>query len=185
MEPASKYILRGLLALVLAVIFMIWGISDILSVTNDPTIITIVILIIIIIAVIISIYIIVKVGRESKELFFLNEKKWLYDCSECGERIRLEYKVCGKCGKENTRRKTALKKIETLEPTIEENKAKLLEKLQSSREKSSSRARRDEKLAGEQLRRLNEQANKIKSIKERLLTANTSDEKEMEGKKYG
>jgi hypothetical protein len=176
METAGKYILRGLLVLVLAVIFLIWGISDILSVTNDPTIITIIILIIISIVVIITIYFFVKVGRESKELFFLNEKKWVYDCPECGAVIKLEYKVCGKCGTENTRRKTALEKIETLEPTIEVKKAELLEKLQSSIEKTSSRARKEKELAGDQMQRLNREASKIKSIKEKLLAGNTTEE---------
>lgn len=114
-------------------------------------------------------YIFVKAYRESKELFFLNEIKWIYDCPECGAEIKLEYKVCGNCGMENTLRITALEKIENLEKKIEESRAKLSEKIESSREKRSYRARSKGMVGGE-LIQLDLEANKIKSMKKRLLT---------------
>ncbi|MFX1317398.1 MAG: zinc ribbon domain-containing protein [Promethearchaeota archaeon] len=174
MNPSGKFVLIGIIGLLLSVIFILWGINDILSVIKDPTIEIIVILSIMIpytILIIIGIVIlIVKINRKKKELFFLNEKNWIYNCPECGARINLSEKVCSKCGVENVTRKDALEKLEMWEQSIDKQKAKVLEKQQSSKSRRSPRSERLEKFQRDILLRLDQQSTKAKVLKKKLLT---------------
>jgi len=178
MEPSGKLFLKGTLTLLLGIVFLLWGYSDILSLTNDPTIALIIILSImiplVIIVIVFVIMITVKVTCEKHKLFFLNEKNWIYNCVECGAPLRLEEKACSKCGVENAKRKDALERLEIWEQSIEKERAKILKKHESSKRRGSDQDR--SMLFMEKLK-LDQQITEAKLMRKRLLIGNTRDEK--------
>ena len=158
MRPELNFALKGTLFFVVGILILIWGVSDLVILFNAPAILifiipTITTVILLIICVIIGI------GIKKKNAIF-NEKT-IYYCAECGSTIKLEDEFCSNCGVENIKRKEALEQLEELEKSIENTKAKLLEKSQSKKWRTPRNRKWDER----HLELLNSQARKVKSRK--------------------
>jgi len=141
MKPEYKLMLRGLLVMLPAFFFLVWGLSDILSVTGGSIDLLILIPVIMFSVVFIILGVIIVVGIILKRRHVLYKEK--YRCKECGAVINLEEKYCAECGAENTIRYEALEKLEDMERKIEDVKGKRSEKRESSK---WPKTRRTEKL---------------------------------------
>ena len=163
MRPELKLGLTGTLFCVVGIFIMIWGVSDLVSLFNAPAILIFIIPTIIAVIFLI-IFVIVGIRIKKKNAIF-NEKT-IYYCAECGSTIKLEEKLCSNCGVENIKRKEALEQLEELEKSIENTKAKILEKSQSKKWRTPRSRKFDER----HLELLNSQARKVKSRKTQLIT---------------
>ncbi len=163
MRPELKAGLTATLFCVVGIFIMIWGVSDLVSLFNAPTIL---IFIIPTITAVIFLIIFVIVGIRIKKKNAIFNEKTIYYCAECGSTIKLEEKLCSNCGVENIKRKEALEQLEELEKSIENTKAKLLEKSQSKKWRTPRNRKSDER----HLELLNSQARKVKSRKTQLIT---------------
>ena len=163
MRPELKAGLTGTLFCVVGIFIMIWGVSDLVSLFNAPAIL---IFIIPTITTVIVLLIFVIVGIRIKKKNAIFNEKTIYYCAECGSTIKLEEKLCSNCGVENIKRKEALEQLEELEKSIENSKAKILEKSQSKKWRTPRNRKWDER----NLELLNSQARKVKSRKTQLIT---------------
>ena len=140
MKREVKSLLTGLLMLPLSLIFLVWGLIDILSVTGGPLELLIVMPIIVfgIILLILGIlFVVIFIGVRRNVLH-----KKVYNCVKCGVVIKLEVEFCANCGANNVFKDEALEKLEKLETKIAKFKAKRSERLQSSKRSLTSRDKR-------------------------------------------
>jgi len=140
MRREFKALLSGFLLLPLGLFFIVWGLSDILSLTEGPVELLIVILLIavgimLLVFVILFVVLFIRVRRN-----VLHKKT--YNCSNCGAVIKLESEFCANCGTKNPIKDEALDKLEKLETKIEELKAKRSETLQSAKRPPTARDKR-------------------------------------------
>jgi len=172
MKPEYSFVLKGTLFCVAGILFMMWGVSDLVIVFDAPRILIFIIpAITAVIAIILEIVVIVVIYIKNKNSIF-NEKT-IYYCTECESTIKLEEKLCSNCGAENIKRKEALEQIEDLEKSIENNKLKILEKSQSKKWRSP----RNKKLDERYIQLLNNQARKVKIRKMELIIGSTLEAK--------
>lgn len=170
MESKFSYFLKGTLFCVVGILIMMWGMSDLVILFDAPkSLIFIIPAIIAVIVLVIMVIIIIRVTK--KEAIFSNKTK--HYCAECGSPIRLEEKVCSKCGAENVKRKEALELLEEREKSIATTKAKILEKSQSKKYRTPRNRKFDER----QIELLNSQAKRIKLKKTDLIVGTALEDK--------
>ena len=168
MKPAIKQLLSGIATSIIALLFLMWGISDFVYLFDWPPILIFIIPAIvagIIMLTCMSFYFVAK-----KKDFLLNPKR-LVNCSKCGTPIKLATKYCVKCGSENVHRLDALDKLTELEQKAQERQAEILEKSQSKKWRTP-RSRKQEEM---ELKLLNSQ---VKKVKIRILQLTIGSEKE-------
>jgi len=172
-EEVKKYrkqLLIGIATSIIALLFLMWGISDFVYLFDWPPILIFVIPAIvagIMMIICMSFYFVAK-----KKDSLLNPKR-LVNCSECGTSIKLETKFCVKCGSENVYRLEALDKLNELEQKIQERQAEILEKSQSKK----WRTPRGEKQKEMELELLNSQARRVKMRKLQLTIGGEKEDK--------
>lgn len=172
MKREFKALLSGLLLLLLSLIFIIWGLSDILSVTGGPIELLIIIPVIVggIIFLIFGVlFVVLFIGIRRNVLH-----KRIYNCRECGAVIQLEAELCANCGAKNVIKDGAFEKLEKLETKIEKFKAKRSEMLQSSKRALTARDKRY--LESEERMLLNEER-ELRVMKTKLIIGSTREGK--------
>ena len=172
MKREFKALLSGLLLLLLSLIFIIWGLSDILSVTGGPIELLIIIPLIVggIIFLIFGVlFVVLFIGIRRNVLH-----KRIYNCRECGAVIQLEAELCANCGAKNVIKDEAFEKLEKLETKIEKFKAKRSEMLQSSKRALTARDKRY--LESEERMLLNEER-ELRMMKTKLIIGSTREGK--------
>jgi len=169
MKPEYKTFLIGILFLLVSLFFIAWGLLDILSVIGGTIELLIVILTIVTIIYFLIFGIVgvaVIISRRRNILY-----KKIINCTACGALIKMEEKICAKCGAENTIRSEALDKLEDLERKIE---VKRSENLKSSK---MLKTRRSEKLQDLNDELLSSKARKVSLKKTQLIIGNTHEGK--------
>ncbi|MFX0020676.1 MAG: hypothetical protein ACFFAF_18310 [Candidatus Hermodarchaeota archaeon] len=167
MKPELKLMLRGSLTCVVGMIFLAWGVSDLVIAFNAPSIL---IFIIPVIASLIFFIILASLYIRAKKAGSILDEKTVYSCSECGSTLKLEDKLCNYCGVENVNRKEALEKLEEMEKSIENEKAKLLEKMYTKKRKTYQ----TEEMM---LELLNSNAREVRLRKVKLIIGNNLEDK--------
>jgi hypothetical protein len=167
MKPESKLVVEGVVMYVIAMFFMIWGISDFIYLFDAPAILIFIIPAAITVAFSIILLTFYLRVRQKNVIFKENA---IYRCNECGSSLRLEQIRCKECGAENAYRKEALERLKELENSIEERKVRLLQGSQSKKWKSS-RTKKLESLEVELLRR---QAKRVKDRKTTIIVGSSS-----------
>jgi len=175
MKREFKAMLSGLLLLPLGLIFIVWGLIDILSVTGGP------IELLIIVPVIVTIIFFLIFGVIGVVLIISRRRNILYkkihNCRTCGAVIKLEEKMCANCGAENAIRYEALDKLEKLERKIEELKEynwERSEKLKYSKRRISPREKKLQEIGDERL--FNEER-ELRVMKTKLIIGSTREGK--------
>jgi len=170
MKPEIKAAIMGILALPLALIFIVWGLMDILSVTGGSTEILIIVPVIvtIIYITVIGVLVVVSIVLKRRDILY----KKVHHCSVCGAVIKLEDTICNECGEENAIRYEALKKLEDSEKKIEEALARNEEK--RSKKRTTRRENKLEEMGHEMV--LNK-LTKIRVMKTKLITGDTREGK--------
>jgi len=167
-KPEIKAAIFGIVFLSGGLIYLVWGLSDILSLTGGPPELLIIVPVIVTIIFFLVIAVLVVVSLFIKRRKIYNRK--VYKCRGCGAAIKLEEKICNECGEENAIRYEALKKLEDSERKIEEDLAKNSEKL--SKRRAIGIEKGLQKVGHDLL--VNELV-KIKLKKMKLITGNTSE----------
>ena len=137
MKREVKSLLSGLLMLALSIIFLVWGLTDILSVTGG-SIEFLIVIPVIVVGIMLLIFGVLFVALFISVRRNVLHKK-IYNCKECGAVIKLETEFCANCGAKNVIKDEALEKIEKLETKIEKFRAKRSEMLQSSKRAPTTR----------------------------------------------
>lgn len=168
MKPEIKAAVMGILTLPLALIFIVWGLMDILSVTGGSTELLIIVPVIvsIIFFSVIAVLVVVSIVLKRRDILY----KKVHNCRACGAAIKLEDKICKECGEENVIRYEALEKLEDSERKIEEYQAKISEKRMKSKRRKT---RREKKLQEIEDERLFNKSREIRVMKTKLITGNT------------
>jgi len=168
MKPEIKAAVMGILTLPLALIFIVWGLMDILSVTGGSTelLIIVPVIVTIIFFSVIAVLVVVSIVLKRRDILY----KKVHNCRACGAAIKLEEKLCNECGEENAIRYEALKKLEDSERKIEEYQAKISEKRMKSKRRKT---RREKKLQEIEDERLFNKSREIRVMKTKLITGNT------------
>jgi len=168
MKPEIKAAVMGILTLPLALIFIVWGLMDILSVTGGSTelLIIVPVIVTIIFFSVIAVLVVVSIVLKRRDILY----KKVHNCRACGAAIKLEEKLCNECGEENAIRYEALKKLEDSERKIEEYQAKRSEKLMNSKRGPNRRERKLQEMEDE---RLSNKSREIRVMKTKLITGNT------------
>ena len=140
MKPESKLMVRDLLILIPAFFFLVWGLTDILSLTGGTTDLLFIIVIIVFAVLFLIFGVIIVVGIILKRRHVLYKED--YKCKECGAAIKLEEENCTECGAKNTAKYEALEKLEDIERKIEKVKAQRAEERKSSKRLKTKQSKR-------------------------------------------
>ncbi len=170
MKTEAKAAIYGMLLLSGGLIYLVWGLSDILSVTGGPPELLIIVPVIVIIIFFLVIAVLVIVSLFIKRRKIYNRKA--HKCRVCGAAIKLEEKICTECGEENAIRNEALKKLEDEQKDIEDELAKYEEK--RSKKRSTRRGNKLEEMGFDMLRN---ELRKIRVRKMKIITGNTHEGK--------
>lgn len=171
MKPEIKAAIMGILALPLALIFIVWGLMDILSVTGGSTELLIIVPVIVTIIYIAVIVVSVLVSFVVKRRNILYKK--VHNCSACGAEITLEEKFCNVCGEENIIRYEALTKLKELEIRIEEHKIKNKERTEKLQNKRFGISKQNRKIQNQEKEMLLKQELEVRKRKIKILTGGT------------
>ena len=149
MKPESKLMLRGLLLILPAFFFLVWGLIEIFSATGGSIDLLLVIPIVVFLIVFIILGVIILVGIILKRRHVLYKEN--YKCKECGAAINLEEEYCAQCGAKNTAKYEALEKLEDMERKIEKVKTKRSEERKSSKWPKTRQAKKLQEIDDELL----------------------------------
>ena len=170
MKAELKFGLQASLFCVAGIIFMVCGLSDLVSLFNAPEILIFIIPAITTFAFII--FMVFLVIRNKKKNYFFNEKAF-YNCVECRSAIKLEEETCSNCGVENIKRLEAIKQLEELERINEKEQSKFLEMNLSTKKRTQF----DRKLENRSLELLENRLTKIRLRKMELIEGSKIEEK--------
>ena len=167
-----KALLSGLLLLPLGLIFTVWGLIDILSVTGGPIELLIIIPVIVVGIILLIfgvLFVVLFIGVRRNVLH-----KRIYNCRECGVVIKLEAEFCANCGAKNVIKDEAFEKLEKLETKIEKFRTKRSEMLQSSKRALTAR---DKRYLESEERMLFNEERELRVMKTKLIIGSTREGK--------